>query len=78
MYDILVFSINTGFIFIEWYENKYFTSDDSHEWNIKNYTTQKKAVFIEKKLEFSVYYLNDSVVIKNWWLTFIDLNLRRK
>jgi hypothetical protein len=26
------FSINTWFIFIEWYENKYFMSGGSHEW----------------------------------------------
>jgi peroxiredoxin len=29
--DIQVFSINTGFIFIEWCENKYFMSGGSHE-----------------------------------------------
>jgi hypothetical protein len=29
--DIQFFSINTGFIFIKWYENTYFMSGDSHE-----------------------------------------------
>ena len=28
--NIKVFSINKQFIFIKWYENKYFTSGDSH------------------------------------------------
>jgi hypothetical protein len=29
--DIQVFSINTVFIFIKWYENKYFMSGGSHK-----------------------------------------------
>jgi hypothetical protein len=29
--EMFFFSINTGFVFIEWYENKYFTSGSSHE-----------------------------------------------
>jgi hypothetical protein len=60
------FSINgirdfdgTWFIFIEWYENKYFMSGGSHEWNMITFMPQdeKNHVFIEK-LEFSVYYLH--------------------
>ena len=47
---------------------------------------ESNSVFIEKNLEFSVYFLlsvilNNSVVIKKWWLLyfiFIDLNIKRK
>ena len=81
--DILVFPINKRFIFIEWYENKYFTSGDSHEWNMKIFIQQdeNKLVFIKKNLNFMFIILNNSVVIKNWWLLyikFIDLNIERK
>ena len=68
--DYKLFSINTEFIFIEWYENK---SGDSYEWNMLIFIPRDENIsrIYRKKLEFSVYYilsviLNNSVVIKNW------------
>ena len=49
MEDIQVCSINTRFIFIQWYENKYLSrvKYDNFHTEIKN-----NLLFIEKKLEF--------------------------
>jgi hypothetical protein len=56
--DIQVFSIDTWFIFIEWYENKYFMSGGSHEWNMVIFMPQDEInhVFIEKTWIFCLLY----------------------
>ena len=48
-----------GFIFIKWDENKYFTSGDSHEWNMIIFMPrdENNSYIYRKKLEFSVYYV---------------------
>ena len=40
------FSINKWFIFIKWYENEYFTSDDNSEWNMIISTPQDENKFV--------------------------------
>ena len=57
--DIQVFSINTEFILIELYENKYFTSEDSHKWNMILFIPrdENKSRIYRKKLEFSFHYI---------------------
>jgi hypothetical protein len=45
------FSINTGFIFIEWYENKHFMSGGRHEWNMiifKSQDENKSCIYRQK------------------------------
>jgi hypothetical protein len=66
--DIQVFSINTWFIFIEWYENKYFMSGGSHEWIMVIFMPQdeNKSCTYRKKLEFSVYYIQDIKICKTF------------
>jgi hypothetical protein len=48
------FHINTGSIFIEWYENKYFMSGGSHEWNMIIFIPQdeNKPCINRKDLNF--------------------------
>jgi hypothetical protein len=60
--DIEVLSINTQFIFIEWYENKYFMIGGTHEWNIIFIPQdENKSCIHRKKREFSVYYIHFSL-----------------
>jgi hypothetical protein len=43
--DITFFSLNIGFIFIQWYDNKYFMSDGTHKWNMIFFVTQDENMF---------------------------------
>jgi hypothetical protein len=42
--DIQVSSINTGFIYIDWYENKYFTSEPQVKYD-NFHTTRNKNIY---------------------------------
>jgi hypothetical protein len=70
--DIQVFSLNTVFIFIEWYENKHFTSRCSHKRNMIIFISQdeNKSSIFRKNLQnifFSIYLTGQQFpYISNW------------
>jgi hypothetical protein len=61
------FSMNTWFIFIEWYENKCFMSGGSHEWNNVIFMPQYFLCIYRKNLNFLfIIYIFLFFDIKIW------------